>query len=226
MTGKICSLPADIQDQLNQRLLNGQPASTLLPWLNGLPQTKSILKEQFNGAPITKQNLSEHRNHGFRDWRDRQQALDFASTLTSGDAQLQRLLPVDLADKLARWISLRFAVSARDLASSQSGSDKSLRHLRNFSLFIMALRRGELSAARLAIDQQRLAVELSASAQAKEKEFWEWTRRPEIQHKLHPYRNPEREKERVFALVDEHLLGKTSEPRTLRLEEEDPAMLI
>jgi hypothetical protein len=226
MIGKISSLPSDIQEQLNQRLLNGEPASKLLPWLNGLPQTRDVLKEQFNSAPITKQNLSEYRNHGFRDWLDRQQALDFASTLTSGDAQLQKLLPADLADKLARWVSLRYAISARELASSSSGSDKSLRHLRNFSLFIMALRRGELSSARLAIDQQRLAVELAANAQAKEKEFWQWTRRPEVQHKLYPHRNPQREQERVIELLDHHLLGQRLKPETLPDEAQDPALLI
>src|SRR5690349_7257497 len=207
MIGKISSLPASIQAQLNQRLLNGETARTILPWLNSLPESKALLKEQFNGTPITKQNLSDHRNHAFRDWADRQQALEFASTLCSGDAELQKLLPADLADKLARWLSLRYAASARDLAASAAGSDKSLRHLRNFSVFITALRRGELGAARLAIEQQRLALELAATAEAKEKEFWQWTRRPEIQQKLYPYRNPERERQKVFSLLDEHLLG-------------------
>jgi hypothetical protein len=227
MIGKISSLPPHIQDELNQRLQNGQTAKTILPWLNSLPETKAILKERFDGAPITQQNLSNHRNNAFSDWTDRQQALDFASTLCAGDAELQRLLPADLADKLARWVSVRYAASARDLAASAVGSDKSLRHLRNLSVFVMALRRGELSAARLAIEQQRLALELSETAQAKEKEFWEWTRRPEIQAKLYPYRNPEREKQRVFAMLDEHLLGvPMSHRKQLPDEHETPGMII
>jgi hypothetical protein len=226
MLGKISSLPHQLQEQLNQRLLNGQTARTLLPWLNSLPETKALLKEQFDGASITKQNLSDHRNHGFRDWADRQQALEFASTLCSGDAELQKLLPADLADKLARWVSLRYAASARDLAASAAGSDKSLRHLRNFSLFILALRRGELSAARLAIEQQRLALELGATTQAKEKEFWEWTRRPETQGKLYPYRNPERERERVFNAIDQRLLGVRMSHNSLPNEHQDPGMII
>jgi hypothetical protein len=226
MLGKISSLPVPIQEQLNQRLQNRATASTILPWLNSLPETRAVLKEQFDGAPITKQNLSDHRNHGFAEWCDRREALDFAASLTSGDAELQKLLPADLADKLARWISLRYAASARDLASAAAGSDKSLRHLRNFSLFIMALRRGELGAARLAIEQQRLALELSATAQAKEKEFWEWTRRPMIQAKLYPHRDPLKEERKVRRLVDQHLLGYVSPADRERPEDEDPGMLI
>ena len=228
MNGKIPSLPASIQEELNQRLLRGETAKTILPWVNSLPETKAVLKEQFDGVPITKQNLSDHRNHGFRDWVDRQQALEFASSLTAGDAELQKLLPADLADKLGRWLSLRYAAYARDLAASAAGSDKSLRHFRNFSGFIMALRRGELSAARLAIEQQRLQLELSATEQVKEKEFWQWTRRPEIQGKLYPYRNPERERKKVFSLIDEHLLGvaPSKQQDALPDEHQDPGMII
>ena len=227
MTSKISSLPAPIQEELNQRLLQHETARTLLPWLNSLPETKAVLKQLFGGAPITKQNLSDHRSHAFRDWIDRQQALEFASSLTAGDAELQKLLPADLADKLTRWISLRYAASARDLAASAAGSDKSLRHLRNFSLFVMALRRGELSAARLGIEQQRLGLELAATAKAKEKEFWEWTRRPEIQGKLFPYRNRERENRRVLEIVDEHMLGiPMSNREGLPDEHEAPGMII
>ena len=87
------------------------------------------------------------------------------------------------------------------------------------------MRRGELSAARLAIEQQRLGLELAATAQAKEKEFWEWTRRPEIQGKLYPYRNEEREHERVFDLIDERLLGVPSKHKRVN-ECQDPGMLI
>jgi hypothetical protein len=88
------------------------------------------------------------------------------------------------------------------------------------------LRRGELSAARLAIEQQRLALELGATTQAKEKEFWEWTRRPEIQEKLYPYRNPERERERVFNAIDQRLLGVPMSRNSLPDEHQDPGMII
>lgn len=226
MLGKIAHLPASIQEQLNQRLQNNETAKTLLPWLNSLPETKALLKSQFDGAPINRQNLSDHRAHAFRDWLDRQEALEFASALNDGDAELQKALPADAAEKLSRWALLHFATAARALCSANSGSDKSLRHLGHLAMFLMALRRGELSAGRLALEQQRLALDLSSTAQAKEKEFWEWTRRPEIQGKLYPYRNPDEERRKVVRLIDREMLGIMHSPDDPRPETDDPGMLI
>ncbi|HWX21542.1 MAG TPA: hypothetical protein VN578_16695 [Candidatus Binatia bacterium] len=226
MLGKIASLPAPIQEQINQRLQNAETANTLLPWLNSLPETKALLKSQFDGAPINKQNLSDHRNHGFRDWLDRQEAIAFASSLNDGDAELQKILPADVPEKLSRWVFFRLATAARALSSSDSGSDKSLRHLGHLAMFLLALRRGELSAGRLTLEQQRLALDLSSTAQAKEKEFWEWTRRPEIQGKLYPYRNPDEERRKVVRLIDREMLGIIHSPDDPRHETEDPGMLI
>lgn len=36
-TGKIARLPVAIREEVNRRLLDGEPASKILPWLNGLP---------------------------------------------------------------------------------------------------------------------------------------------------------------------------------------------
>jgi hypothetical protein len=66
--GKIARLPDDIREQLNQRLLDGQPASTILPWLNGLVPVKEALAAQFAGEPVTAQNLSNWRIGGYQHW--------------------------------------------------------------------------------------------------------------------------------------------------------------
>ncbi len=66
MTGKITRLPSDLRDQVNRRLADGQPARTILPWLNGLPEVQQLLKEQFHSEPISEQNLSAYRQFGFR----------------------------------------------------------------------------------------------------------------------------------------------------------------
>src|SRR5438477_4547899 len=175
MTGKIAHLPAGIQEQLNQRLQNGEEGPTILPWLNALPEVQEILAAKFEGLAISQQNLSEHKRRGFLDWEVRQEALEFATTLSADDCELQKVLPADLADKLSRWVSLRYAAAARSLSKGHSEElDHELQHLRNFSQVILSLRRGELSAGRLAIEQQRLSLELSDTAEAREKDFWEW----------------------------------------------------
>ena len=74
--GKIARLPAAIRDELNQRLLDGQPARRILPWLNSLPETQTVLQWHFGGHPITEQNLSAWRHGGFVEAQRRMERLD------------------------------------------------------------------------------------------------------------------------------------------------------
>jgi hypothetical protein len=66
--GKIARLPKDIREELNRRLDNGLRGAKLLKWLNELPSVKEILHEQFDGRPISVQNLSQWREGGYADW--------------------------------------------------------------------------------------------------------------------------------------------------------------
>jgi hypothetical protein len=66
--GKIATLPSTIRDQLNWRMENGEDGADLLTWLNALPEVKERTKGDNAVAPINKQNLSEWRLGGFREW--------------------------------------------------------------------------------------------------------------------------------------------------------------
>src|SRR5207237_6935359 len=128
MNGKITSLPHHIQEQLNQRLENGEEeAKPILAWLNSLPEVQAIVKEKFDGVPISPQNLSQHRNRGYLDWQARQQALEFAAALKADDSALQEILPNDLPEKLSRWISVRYAAATRALSTTTPDLEKELR---------------------------------------------------------------------------------------------------
>jgi hypothetical protein len=225
MIGKIAKLPPAIQEQLNQRLEKHEPASTILPWLNSQPEVKEVLKAEFNGARISQQNLSEHRRRAFREWQDRLEAIDFATTLNQEDSALQRVVPADLTDKLARWVSLRYAAAAKSISTSRCNSGKSLRQIRDLCFFTLALRRGELSARRAAMEQERLALEKSILAQEQEKTFWEWTKRPEIQGKLYPHRDPDKEYNRMIDVMDAALCGDPPPERPPE-DTSSPAILI
>jgi hypothetical protein len=74
LTGKIARLPNDIRDELNRRLLDGQPASDILPWLNGLSPVRKILDAKFHGKPIQRQNLDYWRRTGYQFWLQQEQA--------------------------------------------------------------------------------------------------------------------------------------------------------
>jgi hypothetical protein len=70
--GKIARLPRSVREELNERLERSEESPQLLDWLNALPEVKKVLKSDFAGAPISKQNLSEWRQGGFQEWLARQ----------------------------------------------------------------------------------------------------------------------------------------------------------
>lgn len=114
--GKIARMPKEIREQLNRRLEDGVPGNDLIAWLNALPEAQKILAELFGGRPINKQNLSDWRLGGYRDWlhsRDSRielremmeeaRSLDQASAGKSGtdvSGYLGTFLVVELADAI------------------------------------------------------------------------------------------------------------------------------
>lgn len=86
--GKIARLPVEIRDEVNRRLLDGEPASKILPWLNGLEAVLRVLDEHFNEEPVTPQNLSEWRAGGYADWLRRRERLANLKDLSAYAAKL------------------------------------------------------------------------------------------------------------------------------------------
>lgn len=70
--GKIGGLPREIREELNDRLLDGQLAPQILPWLNSMAEVQSRLASRARNreevAEITDGNLSEWRAGGFAEW--------------------------------------------------------------------------------------------------------------------------------------------------------------
>ena len=96
--GKIARLPKTIREKLNRRLDNGEPASDIVPWLNGLPAVKKILTAQFGGKPITHKNLSNWRLNGYQRWLEKQESLASLRELMDEAKELQH----DTDDSLAQ----------------------------------------------------------------------------------------------------------------------------
>jgi len=182
MLGKISRLPKRLRDQVDLRLANSQPAKTLLPWLNSLPEVQEILKTHFKGQPIRANNLTEYRKRGFRRSELRQSALEFAAE-AHPDLQPPNQ-PVQapahpFVSQLVDWISVRFAAAAHT-SDIPDDPEIELRQLRQFLADIVALRRGDLTARRIQIEEQRLALQQSHNEANLEKLFLEWTKRPDI----------------------------------------------
>ncbi len=223
--GKVSRLPRDIREQLNRRLHNDEPYQPILDWLNALTEVQTIVAAQFGGNPVTRQNLYDWKQYGFRDWQMRQCALEFAQNLEADQAEMPASLAGGLTDKLAQWVALRYAAAAHAMAPT-GDPEAELRRLRDFCGDIVVLRRGDLSAGRLSLEQARLAAEQADHEQEKEKEFWSWTKRPDIQTKLFPKRDQDQIRQQVVQMLDQELLGIRPPVDQTGNSLQDPAILI
>ena len=107
--GKIAHLPRSIRDELNQRLERSQPASQILPWLNGLEEVQEIIKEEFDGVPISEQNLSQWRQGGFQEWLVLRELCQEAGDVTElAEAMQEETGQGVLADDVAVVLAARF----------------------------------------------------------------------------------------------------------------------
>ena len=225
MLGKISRLPHAIREQVNQRLLDAQPGAALLKWLNSLPEVRAILKAEFAGEPIDKHNLSEYRSRAFRKWQIQQDALQFCANFDhppSPDPDHPQPAGPRL-EHFVQWISLRLAALA-ETSSLDGDPQAQLRDVRNFLADIVALRRGELISRRISIEEQRLTLLRNKHQQELQSQFWEWTKRPEIQAQLYPNRDPDSLRRDVLRLLDRELLGISH--HTAQEPEPDPACSI
>jgi hypothetical protein len=210
MTGKISSLPRHIRDQLHLRLDDAQPETSILPWLNSLPETQALLQDRFDGAPVSAENLYQYRKRAFRRWQTRQAALQFISQSGDDDepdaAQLLKLSAAPIIDRIVNSVLVRLAAAAQNGPAADDPQAEA-RELRALVEDTVALRRGELVSRRIGIQQQHLDSLKAKSAQELERLFWEWTKRPEIVARLFPDRDPDKVRRQVVRMLDHHFLG-------------------
>jgi hypothetical protein len=107
--GKIARLPRDVRDQLNERLERSEKSPQLLEWLNALKEVKKVVKDEFAGVPISKQNLSEWRQGGFQEWLARQELWAEVRDVEIFAYELGREKDNVLADDVATVLAARYA---------------------------------------------------------------------------------------------------------------------
>jgi hypothetical protein len=153
-TGKIARLSHEIREQLNHRLRDGEQGKALVAWLNSLPEVQTVLAADFAGQPINPQNLSEWKRGGYRDWHLQQEALAMVQTLSADTDALKAASPEPLVDKLALWLVARYAVAAKSLKGVADWQ-----RLRELCADVVALQKGDHSAARLKLERERLELD-------------------------------------------------------------------
>ena len=222
-TSKISRFPRPIREELNRRLDQSEPANTTLRWLNSVPEVRTILQAEFHGESVKRQNLDHWKNTGLKNWQLAQTALEFTNDSLPEDLDPAAL--EKMSAQLIRCLQLRYAAVASSLPAPHDDPEAELRRLSGLCSNLTALRRGDLSAGRLHIEQQRLALQTNSAKDQMEKLFWEWTTRPDIQAKLHPHRDPDKIRRDVDRLISHKLLG-IPVPDAAPEEYDDPAILI
>ena len=174
-TGKIARLPKSIRDELNQRLVDGEPAAEILAWLNHNWDVETVLFKYFNCRPINEQNLSDWRHGGHRDWLREQQALAFAGQLAERSTNLaEQSGHQRLPDHFATLLAPEFIKLAEVMLDEQPDTKQRWACLCEIQDRLSHLRRDDHRAIRASIHHQRWTrkfnAEDAAASQAADKE--------------------------------------------------------
>ena len=114
--GKIARLPLYVRNQLNTRLQNGEAAATALAWLNGLPETRELLAEAFDGEPVSEQNVSRWKLGGYADWERHQDSLSLGQRLREEAGEMAEVTDgVPLSEGLTTMLLAEVARTAKTL---------------------------------------------------------------------------------------------------------------
>jgi hypothetical protein len=167
--GKIARLPYGIRSQLNARLADNEPAADLVDWLNAQPEVQAILAGQFDGRPITQQNLSAWKQGGFRDWERFQESSLEARTFLEEAGEFLDPGQEDengqsFLDRLGGRVALTLLQLLRETERRESGPDRT-RDLLNIARELIRLQQGEYQRQCAAITQQQRIEKKQQEAQ-------------------------------------------------------------
>jgi hypothetical protein len=153
--GKIARLPQGIREELNRRLRDGKAGPALLRWLNELEECQDVLDEEFDGRPITKQNLSEWRQGGYEDWVRKEEARQRVQVLMEKAGDLERDAGgMAIADRLGTLLAAELAVAMEQLDSIQDPNERWAR-LKDITREVYRLRREDHHARRLRMAEEQ-----------------------------------------------------------------------
>jgi len=153
--GKIARLPLEIRDRLNARLADGEPGNRLVEWLNSNPDVMKVMAEQFEGRPITDNNLSEWRAGGYEEWTTLHAFLDETRVLSenAGDVADTGIS----SDHMHIVLLAHHAHLLQNLGIMPEDEYQTrLNTVRKLTASIMNMRRGELQKARFELQRERL----------------------------------------------------------------------
>ena len=151
---KIGRLPFAVRNELNERIRDGAQGAELLDWLNGLKETKRILREMGGprsvAAVINAQNLTDWRSTGYKDWLEDQADADRIRRV----AELSHTIAT-AAGGSAAGVACNIA-TAKIMDALQSADEDQIADL---SKALVALRSGENAAQKVALAEEKNALQ-------------------------------------------------------------------
>lgn len=163
--GKISRLAAEIRAELNRRLYAGETAVTLLPWLNSVPEVQKVLTAEFEGVPISDNNLSRWRRGGYQEWLKRRERLDHTRELSAYAAKLAQASGGTIAEGAASIASGKIlelleavedATGAEVKTENEDGVPDAVRSIQALTESIVSLRAGEIEREKVAQKDREL----------------------------------------------------------------------
>ena len=146
---KIGRLPFAIRNELNERIRDGAQGSDILLWLNGLKETKKILRE-LKSSIVNAQNLTDWRSTGYKDWLEDQNDADRIRRL----AEVSQTLAAAAGGNVA-GVGCSIA-TAKIMDALESADDDKIADL---STALVKLRASENAAQKVALAEEKNAIQ-------------------------------------------------------------------
>ena len=157
---KIGRLPFAIRNELNERIRDGAQGPELLEWLNGLKETRKVLREMggqrsvseraASAAPINAQNLTDWRDTGYKHWLEDQKDADRIRRL----AEVSQTLASAAGGNVA-GVGCSIA-TAKIMDALESADDDKIADL---STALVKLRASENAAQKVALAEEKNAIQ-------------------------------------------------------------------
>lgn len=106
------------------------------------------------------------------------------AAMAAETAGLRQAAGGSVADTVAEWLAGHYALAARQLSKDAGADGMDLETLAALARDIVALRKGDHSAARLRLETERLAREKERDESRMRARFEEWLKQPEIADRL------------------------------------------
>jgi hypothetical protein len=182
--GKIAHLPRALRDRINLALYHRCPAKDLARALNQLPEVKSVMAQYFNGRALKSQNIYEWKHGGYRDWLHHRQLLEQKRELTA-DAKDLAGTANGLPDSLFGILTLDYAdLMMKGDSQSPEEFEKRRKKLSLVSQDIVRIRRSDLQARRVQVQETRLERDEEKTEEQLVFKFMEWAENPAIRRAL------------------------------------------